>query len=50
MFGLGGYEVLIFVVILVLLFGSARLPKMARDFGSALTEMRKGFRDGVDSE
>lgn len=50
MFGIGTTELIIFVLILVLLFGSARLPKLARDLGSSLVEMRKGFKDGVDEE
>ena len=48
MFGLGTQELLIFAFIAVLLFGSAKLPKFARDLGSSLVELRKGFKDGIE--
>lgn len=48
MFGLGAQELLIFIFIAVLLFGSAKLPKFARDLGSSLVELRKGFKDGIE--
>jgi sec-independent protein translocase protein TatA len=43
---LGAPELLIILAIVVLLFGSTRLPKMARSLGQASKEFRKGVADG----
>jgi sec-independent protein translocase protein TatA len=42
-------EIVIVVVVLLLLFGPSRIPKMARGLGSSFTEFRKGFK-GVKDE
>ncbi|MGH9856234.1 MAG: Sec-independent protein translocase subunit TatA/TatB [Acidobacteriota bacterium] len=43
MFGLGFSELLIILVILLLLFGSTKLPKLARSIGESAGELQKGF-------
>jgi sec-independent protein translocase protein TatA len=43
---LGGNEVLIVLVIVLLLFGSSQVPKLARNLGKA----QKEFKDGLDTE
>lgn len=45
MFGLGSTELIILMVVLVLLFGSARIPELARSMGKSITEFKKGMRD-----
>jgi len=45
MFGLGTTELLIFLVVAVQLFGSARLPSLMRNLGRSATEFKKGMRD-----
>lgn len=43
-------EVILAVVIVVaLLFGSSRIPKIARGLGSAKSEFEKGLKDGKSS-
>jgi len=49
MFGIGTTELLIFLVIVTLLFGSARLPSLMRNLGRSAVEFKKGMRDD-DSE
>lgn len=42
---LGGWELLIILVVVLLIFGSSRLPKIARGIGESARELRKGFQD-----
>jgi sec-independent protein translocase protein TatA len=46
-FGVDG--IIVLVVVLVLLFGGAAIPKLARSLGSAKTEFEKGLDDGKKS-
>jgi sec-independent protein translocase protein TatA len=41
-----GPDILIVVAILLVLFGSSQLPKLARNLGQAQKELRKGFAEG----
>lgn len=41
-----GPDILIILVIVALLFGSTRLPKLARSLGSAKSEFEKGLHLG----
>lgn len=50
MLGLGLPELIIILVILLLLFGSTRLPKLARSIGQSAGELQKGFQAGVDKK
>lgn len=45
MFGIGTHELLIFLVIAMVLFGSARLPSLMRNLGRSAIEFKKGMRD-----
>ncbi len=42
-----GPDILIILVIVALLFGSTRLPKLARSLGSAKSEFEKGLADAA---
>ena len=44
--GLGSTELMIIFAILLLLFGSTKLPKLARSMGTSIRE----FKDGVKEE
>lgn len=43
---IGPTELIIVLVVVLLLFGSTRLPKLARSMGEASKEFRKGVADG----
>jgi sec-independent protein translocase protein TatA len=45
---IGPVELLIVLAIVLLLFGSSRLPKLARSLGSAKAEFERGVHDGDD--
>ncbi len=42
-----GPDLVIILVIVALLFGSTRLPKLARSLGSAKSEFEKGIAEGT---
>lgn len=43
--GLGLPELIIIVLILLLLFGAAKLPELGRSIGGFTREVKKGFSD-----
>ncbi|MFN8105421.1 MAG: twin-arginine translocase TatA/TatE family subunit [Acidimicrobiia bacterium] len=47
---LGAPELLIILAIVLLLFGSTRLPKMARSLGQASKEFKKGIDHGASED
>ena len=48
MFGLGGQEMGLLFLIILLLFGPSQIPKMARGLGQAIREFRKAQREITD--
>ena len=44
---LGPTELIILLVIVLLLFGASRLPKLARSLGEASKEFKDGVKSGV---
>lgn len=44
-FGLGLPEMLLIVVVLLLLFGAAKLPELGRSIGGFGREIKKGMND-----
>ncbi len=46
--GLRGPELLIILVVVLLLFGAAKLPQLARSLGASAKEFRKGVEEGID--
>lgn len=49
MFGLGGQEVLIIVLVLAGLFGINKIPTLLGNLGRGITEFKKGLK-GADEE
>jgi sec-independent protein translocase protein TatA len=47
---LGPTELIIILVIVLVLFGSTRLPKLARSMGQASKEFKKGVTEGDKDE
>jgi sec-independent protein translocase protein TatA len=45
---LGAPELLIVLLVILLLFGGAKLPKLAKSLGQAQGEFKKGIKEGVD--
>jgi sec-independent protein translocase protein TatA len=48
--GLGMQEMVIILIILLLLFGSTRLPQLARGMGKSIKEFKKGINDVGEEE
>lgn len=44
---LGAPELIIILVVVLLLFGANRLPKLARSMGKAQKEFKKGVEEGA---
>ena len=47
---LGGPEIILIIVVLVLLFGSKKIPDLARSIGRSLNEFKKGREEGARPE
>jgi sec-independent protein translocase protein TatA len=49
MAGLGAPELLIILLIVMLIFGGAKLPKLARSLGESSKEFKKGLNEGANA-
>jgi len=47
---IGGTELIIFLLIILLLFGAKRIPELARSLGSGLKEFKKGVTEDTHEE
>ncbi len=47
---IGGPELLIILVVVLLLFGAAKLPQLARSLGASAKEFKKGIDEGVSED
>ena len=45
-----GPELIIILVVVLLLFGAAKLPQLARSLGASAKEFLKGVEEGVDED
>jgi sec-independent protein translocase protein TatA len=44
---IGAPELIIILIVVLLLFGSTKLPKLARSLGQAQQEFKKGMQEGA---
>lgn len=44
----GGFEWLIIVLVIILLFGARRIPEMARGIGKGISEFRRATEEGKE--
>lgn len=49
LFGLGGTEIILIAFVVLVLFGSSRIPKLMKGFGKGYRKMTKEF-EGVQEE
>ncbi len=45
-----GWELIIILIIVVLIFGPGRLSKIAREIGQGIKEFRTGMQDGESED
>lgn len=50
MFGLGLWEGLIILIVVLLMFGGSRLPKLGSALGQAMVNFKKGLNEKDDKE
>jgi len=48
--GLGGWEWIIILVIVIILFGGSRLAGVGKALGQSIREFREGVSSGTDNE
>ncbi len=46
----GVYGVIVLIVVVLVLFGSTQIPKLARSLGSAQKEFKKGIEEGATED
>jgi sec-independent protein translocase protein TatA len=46
--GIGIWQLLLFLAVVLLLFGATRLPMLARSLGQSITEFKKGMKELED--
>jgi sec-independent protein translocase protein TatA len=47
---LGFQELLILFLIILVIFGASKLPKLGRGLGEGISNFKKGLKDGADGQ
>jgi sec-independent protein translocase protein TatA len=47
-FGLGGWEIVLILAVVLLLFGARKLPELAKGLGTGIKEFKKATREVTD--
>ncbi len=47
---IGGPELLIILLVVLLLFGASKLPGLARSIGASTKEFKKGVEEGIPDD
>ncbi len=45
MFGMGPWEIIMILVVVLLVFGAKRIPEIAQSLGKGITEFKRGVKD-----
>ncbi|MBI5358976.1 MAG: twin-arginine translocase TatA/TatE family subunit [Planctomycetes bacterium] len=48
--GLHAWEIIMILIVVLLLFGSTQIPKLARGLGAGVKEFKKGMAEGMPEE
>ena len=48
--GIGFWEIILIVAVIVLLFGATQIPKIARSLGEGLKEFKKAVKDAKEKD
>lgn len=47
---LGAPEIVLVLIVVLLIFGSSQLPKLAKSLGQAQKEFKSGLKDGAEDD
>lgn len=50
MFGIGMPEMVMFLIVVLLLFGGAKLPSLMRNLGRSANEFKRGMHESADED
>ena len=50
MFGLGSGELVLIAFVVLLLFGGPKIPQLGASLGKAITNFKKGLKEGQDDD
>lgn len=49
-FGLGGWEILIIALVILLIFGGSKIPELMKGLGKGVKNFKEGIKEGDDEE